>query len=269
MPEIKGDFPREWVEFKDLKSGIVYKCDLTWLTSNWKCIYGSGCQGIDTKGANSGCCSDGAYYTDAADEKRVKHFATQLTEDLWQNFHYARNESSKNLNISEYGLDNERKTKKINGNCIFLNQSDFATGAGCAFHFLNQRTGMNSIQTKPDVCWQLPIRRTFETRLGNSNRKNSQNIEDVVVIGEFSRSAWGEGGVDFNWYCTSNSEAHVAVEAVYQSCKAELIAMMSESAYEELARLCEIRINQRKRRGLFAGRTLLPLFVKHPASLIN
>jgi hypothetical protein len=266
MPEIKGGFPREWVEFADSKSGVIYKCDLTWLTSNWKCIYGSGCKGIDAQGADSGCCSDGAYYTGRADETRVKQVANQLTKNLWQNFDIARDSSGKTLNISEIGLDNERKTRKINGRCIFLNKSNFPTGAGCAFHYLNQQTGMSSIQSKPDVCWQLPIRRTFEIRkdLVNSNYGNGNN--HVVVIGEFTRAAWGEGGAEFNWYCTSNSEAHVAQTAVYQSCKAELIAMMSESAYEELARLCEIRVKQKNRKGIFSGRTLLPLYVKHPAS---
>ena len=261
MPEIRDPFPREWVEFTDTKSKIIYKCDLTWLTSNWQCIYGAGCKGIDKNNEYEGCCSDGAYYTDSQDEKRVKKAAQNLTPNLWQNFALARINGQ--LDVSEIGLDEERKTKKIAGKCIFLNSPDFSTGAGCAFHYLNQEQGTTSIETKPNVCWQLPIRRTFESR------KENGVIKDVVVISEFSRSAWGAGGEEFSWYCTSNSEAHVARQPVYVSCKAELIEMMSETAYKQLVLFCEERVKTKNKLKFFTGKKLLPLFVMHPASTVN
>ncbi|NEE60032.1 DUF1631 domain-containing protein, partial [Streptomyces sp. SID8455] len=41
------DFARAWVEFPDPGDDEqVFRCDLTWLTSRWTCIFGSGCQGI-------------------------------------------------------------------------------------------------------------------------------------------------------------------------------------------------------------------------------
>jgi len=55
MPEVKPNFARDWVEFNDpAKPEELYKCDLTWLTSYWTCIYGAGCCGIDADKPDAG-----------------------------------------------------------------------------------------------------------------------------------------------------------------------------------------------------------------------
>ncbi len=68
MPEVSLDITRAWIEFVDparpepasaeqadaadddevdeAELPQRFRCDLTWLTSSWTCIYGSGCQGI-------------------------------------------------------------------------------------------------------------------------------------------------------------------------------------------------------------------------------
>ena len=47
MPEVPLDFARAWVEFPDpADADQSFRCDLTWLTSRWECIFGNGCQGI-------------------------------------------------------------------------------------------------------------------------------------------------------------------------------------------------------------------------------
>ena len=64
MPEVKLPFPRAYVEFPDPGDGdTVYRCDLTWLTSHWTCIFGSGCQGIYADRPDDGCCTLGAHFT--------------------------------------------------------------------------------------------------------------------------------------------------------------------------------------------------------------
>lgn len=65
MPEVVIDFPRDWVEFDNPADpfGERFRCDLTWLTSNWTCIYGNGCKGIYADRPNDGCCSEGAIYS--------------------------------------------------------------------------------------------------------------------------------------------------------------------------------------------------------------
>src|SRR5665213_3659589 len=61
--------------------------DVTFLESNWKCIFGSGCQGVLTEATPElvqGCCSYGAHFTDEKDQRRVEKAAKRLTADQWQ-----------------------------------------------------------------------------------------------------------------------------------------------------------------------------------------
>ena len=256
MPEVDPNFPREWLEFFDpADSETLFKCDITWLTSYWNCIYGSGCQGIEKDKPDAGCCSDGAYYTDSKDEAHVVKAAKRLTPDLWQFYNEAR--KGKKFSVSEIGLDRDRKTKKINGSCIFLNRKGFSGGMGCALHHLANQEEKHFFETKPDVCWQLPLRRSFEVREFGDLQIS------VTVIGEYERLTWGEGGADFDWYCTSNDEAHNGSEPLYLSSKTELIQLMGKDAYQILFQKCEERMALIKK----TKKKSLPLFVIHPATV--
>ena len=256
MSEIATTFAREWVEFPNPEnSDEIFKCDLTWLTSYWNCIFGNGCQGIDKAQPDHGCCSDGAYYYSTEDEARVTAAAKKLTPAMWQNHATARKGGK--FTISEIGLDKDRKTKKVNDTCIFFNEAKFSKEYfGCALHHLAIKEDKHFIETKPDICWQLPLRRSWEKReVGDKNY-------DIVVIGEYTREAWGEGGADMDWYCSSNTEAHTGAEPVYLSNKTELIAMMNPKAYEVLASLCDSRM-----KAMTSRKTkYLPLYVIHPAT---
>ena len=62
--------------------------DVTFLTSNWTCIFGNGCQGVLTGPAPElvqGCCSYGAHLVDKKDARRVEKAAATLTPEEWQN----------------------------------------------------------------------------------------------------------------------------------------------------------------------------------------
>ncbi len=263
MPEVKPNFAREWVEFFDPLNPVeLFKCDLTWLTSYWTCIFGNGCKGVEADQPDNGCCTDGAYYASEEDEARTLKAASRLTPQMWQFFEEAQPKNKKDsLNITEIGLDKDRKTRKVDDSCIFLNRKDYSapgfTGSyGCVLHHLAQKENIHFVETKPDVCWQLPTRRSFEIR------ENGDDEISVTVIGEYDRKAWGEGGEDFDWYCSSNTEAHVGREPVYISNKIELVAMMGETAYQVLAMHCDARVELIKN----SSKKLLPLFVIHPAS---
>ena len=264
--EFAPNFARDWVEFRNPdNSEEIFKCDITWLTSYWQCIYGNGCCGIDADKPDAGCCSDGAYYTNKMDEERVLKSARKLTKSEWQFYDQARDKSKKNLNISEIGLDKDRKTRKINDSCIFLNRVGYEapgyTGKfGCALHHLANKEGSHPVDTKPDICWQLPLRRSWEVR------DEGEKEMTVVVIGEYERSAWGEGGADLDWYCTSNSEAHVGKIPVYQSSKTELMKMMGKAGYLELEKLCDSRMAAIAATKKAQKHRELPLFVIHPAT---
>ena len=231
--EIPSGFPRAWVEFvnpSDLTE--VIKADLTWLTSRWTCLYGQGtCPGIYAERPNDGCCTLGAHYADAADEKRVERWAKELTPDDWQ--FYKRGQKR----VSETDDEGERKTRVVDGGCIFLNRPGFPAGPGCALHTLALRLEKPITETKPDVCWQLPIRRLFR-----EVERNDGTTYTEVTITEYERHGWGAGGHDFDWYCSSNPEAHIGVQPLYLSCADELTALLGTKGYAQLARYCEERV---------------------------
>ena len=262
--EVPMDFPRAWIEFPDPDDAEqIYRCDLTWLTSRWTCIYGRGCHGIDRTKPNDGCCVMGAHFSDKADEKRNKKYAAMLTEDTWQ---YAKAGAKKG--ITEKDEDGANKTRVVDGACVFLNRVGFAGGAGCSLHQLAERIGKQPLEVKPDVCWQLPVRRSFE----QVSRPDGSDIL-VISISEYDRRGWGAGGHDLDWYCSGSTEAHVAAEPVYVSERGTLIALMSESAYAVLEAHCEARVAAltaarsvaAKQRTPADRTTTLAPFAPHPA----
>ncbi|MBU6245496.1 MAG: hypothetical protein KGP12_09805 [Actinomycetales bacterium] len=231
MPEVPLDFPRQWVEFTDpADSDQVIRADLTWLTSRWTCIFGNGCKGIYADRPHSGCCALGAHFSEKKDRKRVAKWVDRLDERTWQKIDIGRR---RGWYVEE---DGGEKTRVVGDGCIFHNDRDFPGGYGCALHHLAAREGVSFVQTKPEVCWQLPIRRTYERR---KNEHDERIL--VVVIGEYDRRGWGPGGHELDWYCSGNTEAHVGAEPVYKSNRAELIELLGEPAYEELARICQAR----------------------------
>lgn len=234
MPEVTLPFPRAFVEFVDpADPDQVFRCDLTWLTSRWQCIFGSGCKGIYADRPDDGCCTLGAHFADEDDEVRVTRAVAQLSDDDWQ---FRAVGLSKGWVVDEEAEDDEepaRKTRVHKGGCIFLNRPGFAGGAGCALHKLALDQGRSFVETKPDVCWQLPMRRSFRHVERNDD---TEYLE--ITIGEYVREGWGPGGHDLDWYCTSNTEAHTGRQPVYESNRAELTELMGEPAYAELVRLC-------------------------------
>ena len=145
MPEVSIGFPRAFAEFPDpADPEQLFRCDLTWLTSYWACIFGQGCPGIYADRPDDGCCTLGAHFADAADERRVAKAVGQLTPAQWQH----RAEGRRN-GWAEYedlaqvraGEKPDRKTRIVDGACIFLNRPGFPGGAGCALHLLARDTG--------------------------------------------------------------------------------------------------------------------------------
>jgi hypothetical protein len=252
--EVGLDFPREWIEFFDpADAEHLIRADLTWLCSRWTCIFGRGCHGTVEGQADTGCCNHGAYFSDKADEQRVRAFAAELTPQQWQFHDIGHREAKKGklaITVKEQlGEDELRaKTRVVDGACIFANRDGFAGGIGCALHGLALANGLNPLETKPEVCWQLPVRREQVW----VDRPDETRIL-VSTVAEFDRRGWGEGGHDLDWYCTSSPEAHVGHEPMFESYGPELVALIGEPAYAELARICR-------------ERTKLGLVAVHPAT---
>ena len=166
MPEVPLDFPRAWVEFPHpTDPDEVLRCDLTWLTSSWTCIFGTGCAGIYADAPDVGCCTLGAHFADDEDEERVAAAVERLDASLWQHKPEGRLERKHWVEKDDEGARKTR-TIEVDGqqSCVFANRPGFHPdngigGGGCALHALAVQEGRNPLETKPDVCWQLPVRR--------------------------------------------------------------------------------------------------------------
>jgi hypothetical protein len=237
--EVPLDFPREWIEFEDpINPEHHIRADLTWLCSRWTCIFGNGCHGVVEGRATDGCCSHGAFFSDDEDLQRVRQHVKDLTPETWQ--YYKVGHKKGITEKDSVGEDEDRvRTRRVDGACLFLNRPGFPGGEGCSLHALALRTGQHPLDTKPEVCWQLPLRREQEW----VTRPDETKIL-LSTVTEFDRRGWGEGGHDLHWYCTSAPEAHVGAEPVYLSNGPEIAALIGQAAYTELARLCSLRLAQ-------------------------
>jgi len=92
--------------------------------------------------------------------------------------------------LEEDDLDDEPalRTRRVDGACVFLNRPGFAGGIGCALRRMALRTA-RPLAVKPDVCWQLPIRRTQDWVTLPDDTQVLQ-----TTIGEYDRAGWGVGG---------------------------------------------------------------------------
>jgi hypothetical protein len=172
----------------------------------------------------------------------------ELTDDDWQLAAVGHGSWTEEEDADDASGEKALKTRVVDGACVFLNRPGFAGGTGCALHRMALRTGVHPLTTKPDVCWQLPVRREQEW----VDRPDGTRILQTTV-GEFDRRGWGSGGHDLHWWCTGSPAAHVSPEPLVETYRAELVALLGEPAYAELRRLAERRLD-------------LGLVAPHPAS---
>lgn len=231
---------REWVSFDDPEEdGRRWQVDVTFLLSSWQCIFGCGCQGVLTERAPElveGCCSYGAHFSDRKDRDHIVRVSKQLTADEWQ----FRDQGRKKGIYARVGKDEdghtEWRTRLQDDACIFLNRVGFDGGVGCALHVHAMRTGQHHSDVKPEVCWQLPLRRIDD----------EQDDGTVVsTLTEFARDGWGEGGDDFAWWCTEAPEAFTGTAPVYESLGVELRKMLGAKLYRRVVAYLDERRSAR------------------------
>ncbi|HET7487334.1 MAG TPA: hypothetical protein VFJ85_05350 [Acidimicrobiales bacterium] len=214
----------EWVSFEDEDDDRTWVFDVTFLLSPWTCIFGAGCQGVLTGPAPElvqGCCSYGAHFTDDDDVERVVQAAQTLTAEQWQ-----FRSQGRRLGVVKQDPEGATVTRIVKDACIFLNRPDFHAGPGCALHLAALQRGIPPLVLKPDVCWQLPLRR--------------DDVDDgaghvTSTVGQWDRKHWGAGGREFHWWCTEAPEAFVGSEPVYVALRDELTELVGEDAYDRLA----------------------------------
>jgi len=214
---------REWVSIEDPEEERTWVFDVAFMLSGWECIFGRGCKGVldhDTTELVHGCCSHGAHFTDQADIDRVQEYAQRLRPDQWQ----MRKEGLARGLLRRQGQ--ETLTRRVKGACVFLNRPGFEGGPGCALHRAALEAGERPLDWKPEVCWQLPLRR--EDSVATDGHVTSR-------VAQWDRRHWGEGGDDFHWWCTESPEAFIGKSPVYVTMRDELIAISNEPVYLELA----------------------------------
>jgi hypothetical protein len=228
----------EWLSFEDPVEARTWLFDVTFLLSRWSCIFGAGCKGVLTEEAPElvhGCCSYGAHFVDDADREATVAAAATLDDEDWQ---FRKTAKRKGVLTQQ---DGAWTTQLHKGACIFLNRLDHPGGPGCAFHQAAARRGQHHMTLKPEVCWQLPLRRVDSTdELGHV----------TSTVREWKRRDWGEGGEEFAWWCTESDDAFVGRETVLSSMSQELRAMVGPVAHDLLL-------------AALAERTVAPL--PHPA----
>lgn len=228
------DDTHEWVSFPDPEEDRTWLFDVTFLESQWTCIFGRGCQGVLTGPAperSEGCCSYGAHFTDEHDAERVEAAAAALTAEQWQ-FHRPLRRPGGSSAVTRTTRAGQRATRLVDDACIFLNRPGFPRGAGCALHLAALDRGQPPLQLKPDVCWQLPLRR-------EDHQVDGGHV--TSVIRQWDRRDWGAGGHDFHWWCTQAPDAFVGSHPVYRELRHELQALVGSAVYRLLVAALEAR----------------------------
>ena len=129
---------------------------------------------------------------------------------------------------------------------------------GCALHQWAVAAGEDLTVVKPEVCWQLPLRRLEAWE----ERADGEEILRTTIT-EYERRGWGNGGEDFDWYCTTAPACHKNAQPLWQSCEAELRTLMGDECFEVLAG------HLRERATLFDAQGLPPAALNpHPATVM-
>ncbi|WP_341252815.1 hypothetical protein [Euzebya pacifica] len=241
---------REWVSLTDPDEPHErYLFDVSFLTSNYSCIYGQGCPGTDgVPGDDRGCCRFGAHFVDDEDRDRTIEMVDVLGPEYMQ--HYDR-AVKKGIVATE--SDGAERTRKVDGACIFLNRTGWHRGAGCALHHYAMDRDAHFVDYKPEVCWLVPLRREIVTDVADDGEERV-----TTTITSYDRGAWGEGGSDFDWWCTTDDDrAYGGSTPVYESMKRELTVMTSPKVYAELKAYLDDRRPK--------GRRPLPLLPQLPS----
>ena len=227
------------------------RCDLTWLTSRYTCIFGQGCHGIYATSPTPAAARWARTSPTRTTRSGWRSSSTSSTETLWQ--HQPARPRCASEDWIETDDEGERKTRtlEVDGQRgVHLPQPHRLPrrGAGCALHALalsRAATRSRPSRTCAGSCRSGAPSGRSSGRTGRRTRR-SRSASTTAAAG-------APGGHDLDWYCSGNTEAHVAVEPLYVTNEPELVELMGRAAYDELVRAL---------RGPPASRSALAL---HPA----
>lgn len=263
----------DMLEIYDVEKSHRWYFDISFLLSNWSCIFGDGCVGIHavdspTYVRDAGCCTLGCWFTDPEDLAHTREMVDQLTDEDWDV--ELRKVADKRGWLRTLGRDTldkktgeveavNAKTRVYEGACIFNNRMNGSVGStgkiGCAFHALANRLGVSHVETKPEVCWQLPLRVEAD--------------DDQTSVLRWDRHAWNDSAGDageqdwLNWWCVDSPESYVGTQPVYKYMEAELRRVCGDKVYgmlcDELERRKDNYVTPMPGTLINDGKSLLPL----------
>ena len=184
----------EWVSFEDPDEDRTWVFDLTFLTSNWTCLYGARLSRASSSEPapelEHGCCSYGAHFTGEEDraQRRGEGRAAR-----------ARTSGSSPRRRAKRGgpifvnKDGETVSRVVDGACVFLNRPDHPGGAG-----------LRPARRRPPpgrVDHRLEARGVLA---GADPPPDETDVYGHVTstVREWKRRDWGPGGEEFHWWCT-------------------------------------------------------------------
>jgi hypothetical protein len=229
--------PIDWLTFPDPEDSTHrFRVNVSFLLSNYRCIFGCGCPGLLNRrvAPDIACCERGVTFMDEDDFAHVADMVEQLTPEDCDHLEHIRTRGWYQARAGK-----PYKTRKLGGACIFSNRSSGAAGKpGCAFHHLAQRQGKHHSETKPFICWTVPLNFSEE-------EPEEPGGQRTTIVSAFTADAWGgsdddeepDGRGHVGYWCVDTPDAYRGTEPVYRSCEAELRKAIGDAAYERLAEL--------------------------------
>lgn len=255
--------PIDWLTFPSPDDPDKrFRVNVSFLLSNYQCIWGRGCPGLLNHSADpeAACCERGVTFVDENDFAHVSEMVGELTAADCDNIDHVRERGW--YQQSKAGVP--YKTRKLGGSCIFTNRAGGAAGKpGCAFHHLAQRKGVSATETKPFICWTLPLNFSHEPA-------EETGGPSTMIVSAFSADAWGgtnddeedDGRGHMGYWCIDTPDAYGGAKPVYRSLETELRKGMGDAAYERMVELLE-EVGSRRfpmpGERVNGGRPLIPL----------
>lgn len=262
----------DWLMF--VHEGKRYEVNLTFLMSNWQCIYGQGCPGMFGRQQSNtfpdiGCCTHGFWVSNDEDEARAEANIALLTDDDWDKDLRAHVERKGWKARSDKEPDGWRyKSRVIDGGCVFANRNGGSSGQpGCAFLALARRKGRdtgehdNHTDYMPHVCHELPIK----VQIWDDNVYGNE----VMTLDAWDASRWTGSSANDNeswqhWWCVDVPEAYSASSPLYERMEKSLRLRMGDVPYDmmvELIKRKQPKVDPMPGAVTNGGRPLLPLLV--------
>jgi hypothetical protein len=220
--------PLEWLTFPAPEDdGLQFRVNVSFLLSNYRCIYGCGCPGIldEQHQPALGCCAHGVEFTDDEDFRHVAARVAELTFEDADELARIRLEGWYDTTKGK-----PFRTKLVDAACIFANRSGGPTGKpGCAFHHLAVRTGGHPSDTKPEICWTVPLNFSDEEAVEPGGRSTR-------IVSAFTADAWAG---QIGWWCVDTPGAYSAAAPVYVTFEYELRKSMGDAGYERMVELLQ------------------------------